>query len=522
MSTFNTNCSLPTPGSSFIEGPNVRGTLDILWSCVSVLLLCTWSIQHLKVPLQCRPRSMRQQINNFVVQLEIKVRWMMVTLIAPELLCGVAAEEWLAACKAARFIADRVKDDGIDWTSSHGFFAQMEGFRLRFRSLEAQKSQRTLIVTKEPSQGKQSIAAPSQEPLLGRLSFPHANCWAHVSETSTDVKSQLDISLKPIDVAIREKSFKSISWDLAIMSRRHNALSATYGSVDWSPDVQNGALIEQMMCQHLSDPKAGDVALTAMRMTTDVWILSLEQIQLARKYGIIEAFPNMKKEDLDAISNSDGLAKALAVCQVLWLIIQMISRAVSSLAVCQLEVATGAFAFTTFLTYIFLWQKPQGVSRPIYLEAGRRPTVAEAWELAQCGLEDTSSLLYRARSWRQSHEHLMARAFSNTTMLICATALGAVHCAAWNFEFPSRFEMWAWRGCALGSTILPLLLLAWHEMYLRSAFTKHMVFSVVVLVGFMLYGLARLFIMVEMFRCLFLLPVEAFVTTWTKNLPSIS
>jgi hypothetical protein len=91
----------------------------------------------------------------------------------------------------------------------------------------------------------------------------------------------------------------------------------------------------------------------------------------------------MSKEDLDAVSNSDGLAKALAVCQVFWLLIQMISRATSGLAVCQLEVATGAFAITTFLTYLFLWQKPQGVSRPIYLEAVRRPTIGEAWELAQ-------------------------------------------------------------------------------------------------------------------------------------------
>ncbi|KAH0383331.1 hypothetical protein KCU92_g5392, partial [Aureobasidium melanogenum] len=326
---------------------------------------------------------MRQQINKFAMQVGVKVRWMLITLIAPELLCGVAAEEWLTACKTVRFMAERAKDDGIDWASSHGFFAQMGGFRLSFHNLEAQGSQRTSI--KELSPGKHSIAAPSQEPLLGRLSFPHANCWEHASATSPTVESQLDLLSKPVDVAVREKSFKSVSWDLASISRQHDALSASFGPVDWSPDIRNGALIEQMMYQHQSDPKAGDVALTAMGMTTDIWTLSLEQIQLARKYGIIETFPNMKKEDLDAISNSDGLAKALAVCQVLWLIIQMISRAASSLAVCQLEVATGAFAITTFLTYMFLWQKPQGVSRPIYLEAVRRPTVAEAWELAQCG-----------------------------------------------------------------------------------------------------------------------------------------
>ncbi|KAI4735580.1 hypothetical protein E4T50_13922 [Aureobasidium sp. EXF-12298] len=284
---------------------------------------------------------------------------------------------------SSEFMAERAKDDGIDWASSHGFFAQMGGFRLSFHNLEAQGSQRTSI--KELSPGKHSIAAPSQEPLLGRLSFPHANYWEHASATSPTVESQLDLLSNPVDVAVREKSFKSVSWDLASISRQHDALSASFGPVDWSPDIRNGALIEQMMYQHQSDPKAGDVALTAMGMTTDIWTLSLEQIQLARKYGIIETFPNMKKEDLDAISNSDGLAKALAVCQVLWLIIQMISRAASSLAVCQLEVATGAFAITTFLTYMFLWQKPQGVSRPIYLEAVRRPTVAEAWELAQCG-----------------------------------------------------------------------------------------------------------------------------------------
>ncbi|KEQ73746.1 hypothetical protein M436DRAFT_45031, partial [Aureobasidium namibiae CBS 147.97] len=453
MLVFQTNCTLPASTTTFVESPNVRGTLDILWSCLGVLLLCTWSIQHLAIPNQCRPRSMRQRINKFFVELGIKLRWMLVTLIAPELLCGVAAEEWLSACRSAKSISQRAKDDGVDWTSSHGFFAQMGGFRLRFRKVDAQEPRRISSIAKDSLLEKRSIAAPFQEPLLGRLSFPHANSWGHHAETSSTVGSERDSVLKsPVNVAIREKSFKS----------------------------------------------------------------------LARKYGIIETFPNMSKEDLDAISNSDGLAKALAVCQVLWLIIQMISRAASSLAVCQLEVATGAFAITTFSTYICLWQKPQGVSRPIYLEAVRRPTIGEAWELAQCGLEETSSLLYRARSWRQSREHLKARAFSNTIMLICATALGAVHCAAWNFEFPNRVEMWAWRGCALGSTMLPLFLLAWHELYLRYAFTKHIVFSVVILVGFMLYGFTRLFIMVEMFRCLSYLPVEAFVTTWTINLPGIS
>jgi hypothetical protein len=484
-----------------------------------VLLLCTWSIQHLPVPLQCRAQSIRQHANGFFCQLRVKLRWMLVTLIAPELLCGVAAEEWLYAKQAAQTMAERAKDDGEEWTTSHGFFAQMGGFRLRFPSLESRVSPRTSSVVDQVSLPCNfGIAAAHQEPLLDPLSYPHAKTW----ESFPDASSPNDWVGMPVNVAIRKKSFRSVPWDISIMSRQHAKLSTSLGPTDWSPDTGNAILINRMMYENQNDAQAGEVALTAMKMTTDVWTLSLPQIQLAQAYGIIESLPNMSKADLDALSNSDKLAKALAVSQVLWLVVQIISRAVTLLSVCQLEIATASFGICTFITYGFLWQKPQDVSRPIYLEATRRATVAEAWELAQFGLEDTSSLVYRARSWRQSREHLRLRRHSNTIMLLCATALGGVHCAAWNFAFPDLVEKWAWRSCALGSTVLPVFLLVWHETYLCYAFTKHEVFSVVVLVGFMLYGCFRLFIMVEMFRCLFFLPRDAFVTTWTTNLPGIS
>lgn len=214
---------------------------------------------------------MRQRINKFLLELGIKLRWMLVTLIAPELLCGVAAEEWLTACRSARFIGERAKDDGIDWTASHGFFAQMGGFRLRFRKVDAQEPRRMSGIAEDLSLEKCSIAAASQEPLLGRLSFPHANSWGHHSETSSTVGPPHDSVLKlPVDVAIREKSFKSVSWDLDIMTKQHDKLSASFGPTDWTPDVQSGALIEQMMFHHQSDPKAEDVASTAMRMYVEL------------------------------------------------------------------------------------------------------------------------------------------------------------------------------------------------------------------------------------------------------------
>jgi hypothetical protein len=52
MKTFQPNCTFPPPGPTFVSGPNVRSTFDIVWSCLSVIILSTWSILHLNVPEQ--------------------------------------------------------------------------------------------------------------------------------------------------------------------------------------------------------------------------------------------------------------------------------------------------------------------------------------------------------------------------------------------------------------------------------------------------------------------------------------
>lgn len=57
-----------------------------------------------------------------------KFTWMMVTLIAPELLTGWAFMEFLGAC----FWTRRIKNAGIDtWTIARSFFADMCGFVMR-------------------------------------------------------------------------------------------------------------------------------------------------------------------------------------------------------------------------------------------------------------------------------------------------------------------------------------------------------------------------------------------------------
>src|SRR5204862_325718 len=50
--SFHTSCTMPTYNVNFFHPPPIRGTMDILWSCLFTVFLCTWTAQHLNVPQQ--------------------------------------------------------------------------------------------------------------------------------------------------------------------------------------------------------------------------------------------------------------------------------------------------------------------------------------------------------------------------------------------------------------------------------------------------------------------------------------
>src|SRR5438045_2076093 len=54
--TFHPNCTFPHKTVNLVTSPEIRGTFNILWSCLFTLLICTWTIQHLNVPAQ-KPRE---------------------------------------------------------------------------------------------------------------------------------------------------------------------------------------------------------------------------------------------------------------------------------------------------------------------------------------------------------------------------------------------------------------------------------------------------------------------------------
>ncbi|KAJ8080762.1 hypothetical protein PM082_017596 [Marasmius tenuissimus] len=123
----------PTPLSS----RETRTTASIIWSCLSMIILCTWTSVRPNVPSV--PRSGHEALVYWD-----KAKIFCVALLAPELIVLWSIRQWFAARKMAKayqrglhtvpsHISGRVMliwFSEYGWTMTHAFFALMGGFAL--------------------------------------------------------------------------------------------------------------------------------------------------------------------------------------------------------------------------------------------------------------------------------------------------------------------------------------------------------------------------------------------------------
>ena len=139
LTSFQPTCTLPNTTVHFVASAGIRGTFDILWSCIFTIIACTWSIQHLNVPEQ-RDRSKETSERwgagfwyDTVWSLKrtwTGFKWMMVTILAPEFILGKAIGDLITARNLTKDLQHRAKEEGVEWDLVHSFFLLMGGFRL--------------------------------------------------------------------------------------------------------------------------------------------------------------------------------------------------------------------------------------------------------------------------------------------------------------------------------------------------------------------------------------------------------
>ena len=628
------NCTSPTQHVDYVSSPQVRGTMDIIWTCFAVLLLCTWTVQHLMVPVH-KERKKESAIHRFREKVSFnytKLKWMGWCIAAPEYILGKALSEclaahdsrrqfreWLAANDTQKNLDSNVHYDAEEsreaiWTTAHGFFANMRGFVLRFdvaavpRSLEpsqptalgrSRQIPRLVIRDGDPpyyeQEYKKTEATELEHcrefcgvPCKNRLDLPNfedsdipsnsISSPPYEYRAPTSEIEQADVSIEAVEkpekaVMDTQKKFASLRLQTDKIPPPSSSTESTAVAPAKSPhflhhDITTGLMSSAyglgpimpriMPVQHSRSsnpyqpnaPAPEGETLGPHRTWKGTWALSAVQLLYACQKGIITGPPKLSTADLEDRSKGDVFIKGAALLQLTWLVIQMIARASEDLAISLLEVMTLAFAVCAIATYILLWHKPQDVMTPTYVDAtdiltreqviglaARCPVstllVKEFWlhGVAIRAMADNIFPWTRGipvRFWRQKNTLYLNPIFIGIGF--GGVLFGTVHFIAWNFQFPTPVERILWRVSCCMIISIPLLGTGLYFITLHNA-RKEMesdTKSSVWLRPFtatcvLLYLLARLYLMTEVFRSLAYAPLSTFQEiNWPSAIPHVN
>ncbi|KAM0154159.1 hypothetical protein ACHAPC_011000 [Botrytis cinerea] len=471
--TFDTTCAIPAKSTNYVSPPNSRGTLNILWTCLFTIIICTWAIQHPNVPQQraSRDSGLKDDIKWRIRHFSTNLKWMIATILAPEILLAKAWSDLDVARKQLEKFKAWAADDDVEWTLTHTLFANMGGFVIRSNPA--------------PSENSDIEAKPSVALDILAVQTPHS--------PSTEASTPL-----------MESSTGCVSPDANEASIRVNVSdsgAATPAPIDY-PNPYH---------------------LTAKQ------ILSLRRCEHIR-------LPNITLEEINDKSKNDTLIRIIATAQFLWIVAQIIVRAIKGLVIAQLELAVIAFSTCAFLVYILNWSKPKAVSIPFSILSYEGPIPTPLLEFMNKDLDRASMLSIILNTHAAPlisgapipNDTIYPSADEEEAWLIGfefgSIVFGCIHVAAWNFTFPTRIEQILWWSTSIWCTVFVLIytLIPYCGMicfgdFRRIATPRKLSWGAAPL--FLLYALARCFLIVEIFRSLCFLPPDAFIATVMENVP---
>ena len=252
------------------------------------------------------------------------------------------------------------------------------------------------------------------------------------------------------------------------------------------------------------------------------------------------------EEEIKDKGKSDWLAKSLVLVQTSWFIMQCIARAIERLPVTHLEIVTLAYAAMNFVIYIFWWNKPLNVDRPVrvFQKSDIEETISETPRLAPEANHNSLQMIFdfigggQDKDVNLRREDGVPRFWANSTMedamiadmivLGVGVCFGAIHCIAWHFSFPTHAELLIWRISCVAITAVPSYiplvgLFAWWLGNMDFiSFDTDVMAAILILPAGILYILARVFTLALAFTSLRELPRGAFDTVrWTTFIPHI-
>jgi len=464
--TFKPECSLPPPGTNFVSGPNTRGTLGILWNCLSIIILCTWSIQHLNVPrYRGEPRSLSQSLWWAFLDSLTKLKWMVVTVFVPEYLVGRALSELLVARQFR----------------SHGLFSLVQTYMANMGYFVLDMGD--YLEDSPPPPPEQSPTLTKSE-LINYDRLRHRYWALNASQLS------------------RAAAFEMID-RASIPSTGLDKLDKGGALVKMLALVQVAYLIVQLAVRKTVGLPSSQLEVAALTFAVSsgiTYALFWSRPQGVETRYILKPKPRSETSDKHQ-TEIPGQNREPTLEKKPWS-----------------DTTLPLYHFRKSLTfvdpfYLWHWRRDRAVQRP-----GRSSDVGPVPIPNDC-----SHIAMGAFSYFDFFNGVEESGILAVGAIVGGVVFGGIHCLAWNFDFPTAVERTLWRVCSAVTTGLPLLVVFPTTHWIRlqnSGTTGSGITGPLILIGFVLpYILCRLFILVEMFRTLFHLPPGAYVETWSGSFP---
>ncbi|KAK7021841.1 hypothetical protein VNI00_017227 [Paramarasmius palmivorus] len=503
-----------------------RTTTGILWSCLSVIFICTWVAIHPNVPLvekfDVGEKKWSGRRWHPAAAVYAKIELMVVALLAPEFMILWAMRQR----EQAKLIRDKFKDYG--WGISHGFLVVMGGFALydgnKFCGYLWDRN-RHYDEHERPYEG-------------------------HAEEVWDEIKRHRKRSPENTqDDQFRDSEKDSQSFMEPTLPEEETLLTVPFKATEPATAPQ-------------------EVALS---------VLSPEPSTVL-EFLVDQGYISLTEDEIKDRSHADIITKSIAVLQTTWFIIQVIARASEGLAVTELEIITVAFAILNFGTYFLWWNKPLRVGHPVRVYWRQRQRLGRGnlrgenegiWRTCCEGAGAIANYIYAIDFFgifdspdnifirllllplwipvhilsvgdqilRDIDESILDIPISSSLdkdplrlyviVYGIAALFGVIHCIPWVFQFPTHTEQLLWRISAVAVAVAPVVMGILHG-YWKKVFDENdlgLVDFLVIILMYILslaYAVFRATLIVIAFTSLRDLSPSAYQTVqWTTFFPHI-
>ncbi|KAI8677817.1 hypothetical protein NCS55_00499700 [Fusarium keratoplasticum] len=532
----------------WVNSPNIRGTLDILQSCVLTLVACIYTALHLDVPTKTKWHRI----------LISKVKWSLITLFAPEIVLYMAADQLVEAWKLRKELRklretqlNPPKDFDIDLT--YAFFIVMGGVRIDVKDLlswpDIDDSSRWGVgsLPREDVEGRGTTVRVSGTTVLWLAGQGH---WVKIPRAKITDKSKAD-TFQKILVLIQ------VSWMIMqCIARWMYKLPLTLLEIHTMVHVVCAMILYGFWFKkplNVQDPEVirpdvegfdGEIALLLQRQfyTTISANLSLldpreplpDDSEIPLRY--IERGPDEKITVGDVLPNGlalytvpetpdeDAPEDALAVLPEedpdleILITYEFLNRWQAILNTFGDKRSYGIMKCTDFIDEasktndgidIFMWKL-----RSMPFSEGKRNLDIDFTTFSGMSAKDLNEELEDFFSW---YGGLLGLA------VVLSALYGGIHLSAWNWVFPTSWEGLVWKfACFLIAAVLPLyhIFNKIRASYLDGLDGWETAMHVMLSLTLVIYMLARIYIIFEAFVSLRHVPIGVYMApVWVQMFP---